>query len=104
LTYFGKQGKVVAFDVHMPVNKAVILSEVSRGADAGKLSKVTNQVRLVEVPAFHGDIGPIGRFLLLVDGRSRPLKSLHAAKQLGRHTYFRFEDLNKSALAETYLL
>jgi hypothetical protein len=100
LTYFRKHWKVVAFDVDMPVEEALILTEISRRTEAGELQKLPNQVRLVEVAAFHGNIGPIRRCLQPVDNRPHPLKSVDPAEQLRRHAYFRFKNLYKTALAE----
>jgi hypothetical protein len=53
---------------------------------------------LIKISAFQGNIDPLGRSQAL-DKSSGSLKPLHAAKQLGRYSYFCFENLDKPTLA-----
>ena len=94
---------MVAFDVYVLVNETFILARVCAGIDTGEFPKITYQVRLVKVAALRRDTGPIGLVYLPVDDGSRPLKSLHAAKQLWRDTYFRFKNLDKTSLAQAQI-
>ncbi len=53
--------------------------QVRRGIDAGKLLEVVNEMRLVEVAAAQGDLGPVN-FAPAVDDLQYLLKTLDAAE------------------------
>jgi hypothetical protein len=78
-------------------NALTALTMIFSGTEPRKLLKVMDQMRRIEIPARRCNVNPIWRGGFS-DKFERPLKPLHAAKQLRPHA-----DLIRERLAETPL-
>lgn len=76
--------------------------EISGGIETGEGLEVMDKMRLVEITASQGDIGPIER-LSAADAVQDLLEALDSAKQLRRQPNFGPEKLDKPPPAETDL-
>ncbi len=73
---------------------------VSRWIDAGKCSKIMNEVSLIEVTGVQRDVSPVD---LPAIGNSLQslLKAQHAAEDFRRKPYFAPEDIDEVACAKS---
>lgn len=69
---------------------------VGAGCHAREMSKLANQVRLIEVAGAHSDLRPIARTTAHKLGQQRA-KTQHAGKTLGRQTHRLFEAMDELA-------
>src|SRR6185503_3489659 len=80
-----------------------LMAEVSRRVQAGKRPEIMNKVRLVEVAAGARDVRPLNG-LPRSDLRQDLLKSLNAAKQVGRQFDLPAKLLDKVFVAHSDLI
>ena len=70
-----------------------------RGREARKRHEVANHVRLIEVAAIEGELGPVARCRSARE-RQGALKALNASEQLWRHADFRRKYLDQTPPAQ----
>ena len=80
-----------------------LLSQVSRGIDAGKFLEIVDKMRLIEIAAARGQVHPV-KLSPGMDLLQDLLEAAHATKKFGRESHFIGENLDEAARADPNLV
>src|SRR5262249_19850025 len=90
---------VVPLLVYALLAEAMLLAEVRGRAEVRKCEKVSNHMRLVEIPTVHGYLRPV-RCCGLPNQAYRPMKALDPVEQFRGDADFGDDDLDAPSVAE----